>query len=289
MTVTIGDLLHEVRSLLAGAGVDSSRLDARVIVASVLDGGEAAVFGYPERDVSDADAHAVRALAQRRANREPMSQVLGRREFWSLDFEVTGDTLTPRPDTETLIEDVLAWAGRRQAGDTRPLRILDLGTGSGCILLSLLHALDGATGLGVDCSDDALKVAMRNAERLGLAGRAAFRKGNWMDGVDERFDLVVSNPPYIPTGDIGALDPEVARFEPLVALDGGLDGLAAYRTIAAGVRGVLAPGGAVFLEVGAGQARRVARLLADAGLAEVSVRADLASLDRCVSGFEPSP
>lgn len=285
MTIAIGELLYEVQTQLAEAGIENPRLDARVLLGNIVDGGEATVFGYPEREVPAVQVRKIRALAARRAAREPMSQVLGEKEFWSLGFEVTGDTLTPRPDTETLIEAMLAWAGRRNG---RPLRILDLGTGSGCILLTLLHAIPDAQGLGVDCSAAALGVARRNADRLGLSGRARFQQGNWTDGIDERFDLVVANPPYIPTGDIGGLDPEVARFEPLVALDGGLDGLVAYRRIAQSVGDVLAPDGAVFLEVGAGQAPEVARLLGDAGLADVSVRADLSGLDRCVCGFQPT-
>lgn len=281
---TVGELYREACEILSRAGIDSPRLDARVLLGAVIDGGEQAVFGYPERPVAPADARRARDLVAKRAARLPLSQVLGRKEFWSLDFEVTGDTLTPRPDTETLIGAVLAWISER---DLAAPRIVDLGTGSGCILLTLLHALPGARGLGVDCSAAALAVAGRNAARLGLAERADFTKGDWCAGLDGPFDVAVSNPPYIPTGDIGGLDPEVARYEPLVALDGGLDGLAAYRVLARSVRSVLAPGGLFALEVGAGQALAVCRLLGEAGFDEVSTHADLSGLDRCVLGTAP--
>lgn len=284
MTVTIGALLHEVQTQLADAGIDNPRLDARVLLGAVIEGGEAAVFGYPEREVEGGALRRVREMAKHRAAREPMSQVLGEKEFWSLMFEVTGDTLTPRPDTETMIEAVLAWAGKRAAPS---LRILDMGTGSGCIVLSLLHALPNATGLGVDCSGEALAVAKRNADRLSLGDRVQFQTGNWADGIETRFDAVVANPPYIPSGDIAMLDPEVARFEPLVALDGGLDGLDPYRVIAQSIRGVLAPGGAVFLEMGIGQENDVAEMLRTAGLEDIAIHADLSGLDRCVVGHNP--
>lgn len=282
--LTVGELYREACETLSGAGINNPRLDARILLGAVVDGGEAAVFGYPERPVASADVRRARDLVAKRASRLPLSQVLGRKEFWSLDFEVTGDTLTPRPDTETLIDAVLAWIAERKL--TAP-RILDLGTGSGCILLTLLHALPGARGVGIDCSTAALAIAKRNAVRLAMSGRADFVKGDWCAGAAGPFDVVVSNPPYIPTGDIGGLDPEVARYEPLVALDGGLDGLDAYRTLARSVQAVLAPGGLFALEVGAGQAAAVVRMFGDAGFDGVSTYADLSGLDRCVLGTAP--
>lgn len=277
---TLGELLKEARDTLAAAGIDTARLDARVLLGAVVEGGEAAVFGYPEREIPAVDVRRVRDLIAKRAARQPLSQVLGHKEFWSLDFEVTEDTLTPRPDTETLIEMVLDAVA---ANCCAPLRVLDLGTGSGCILLTVLNNLPNATGLGVDKGAGALAVARRNAQHLGLAGRAAFQAGDWAAGIDEAFDLVVSNPPYIPRADIGGLDPEVARFEPILALDGGLDGLDAYRVIAGDALALLKPGGQLFLEVGAGQADAVADLVRAGGLIDVAIRADLGRLDRCVS------
>lgn len=278
---TLGEIYKEACETLSAAGIDNARLDARVLLGAVIDGGEAAIFGYPEREVSVSDARRIRDLVSQRATRVPLSQVLGHKEFWSLDFEVTADTLTPRPDTETLIEAVVDAVGKRR---DEALRILDLGTGSGCILLTLLHALPKASGLGIDRSEEALRVARRNAKKMGLEERAVFIEGDWVKGVSEKFDFIVSNPPYIPSGDIGGLAPEVARFEPILALDGGLDGLEAYRIIAAAARERLLPDGEIFLEVGAGQAQRVAEMLKEGGLEEVDVFVDLAGLDRCVSG-----
>jgi release factor glutamine methyltransferase len=204
--------------------------------------------------------------------------VLGHREFWSLDFVVTEATLNPRPDSETLVEEVLA--ARR---DRPPARILDLGTGTGCLLLSLLKEWPGAWGMGVDRSEAAARVARLNAVRLGLESRSAVVVGDWADALDGTFDVVVANPPYIPDREIAGLAPEVARFEPRGALSGGPDGLDAYRSIARMLPRLLADGGIVALEVGAGQAPDVARLLAAGGLSDVRTARDLGSVERVVS------
>jgi release factor glutamine methyltransferase len=204
--------------------------------------------------------------------------VLGHREFWSLDFVVTEATLDPRPDSETVVEQVLA--ARR---DRPPTRILDLGIGTGCLLLSLLSEWPEAWGLGVDRSEAAAQVAQLNADRLGLGDRAAILVGDWADAVQGTFDVVVSNPPYIPEREIDGLAPEVARFEPRAALAGGPDGLDAYRMIARASSRLLVEGGLVALEVGAGQAADVARLLAAEGLSDVRAARDLGSVERVVS------
>jgi release factor glutamine methyltransferase len=276
--IRAGDLIASLTSRFAAAGIDDARFDARLLVAEVLGLAPGRLSAFPETEIPAALAERVEALARRRAAREPMSHVLGRRGFWTLDLAVSADTLAPRPDTETLVEAVLEQVADR----TAPLRLLDLGTGTGCILLALLSELPGATGLGIDRSDGALAVARANAVGTGLAGRAEFRQGDWADGLSGPFDIVVSNPPYIPDGDIDALEPEVARFEPRTALAGGADGLDCYRLLAPQVAALLAPGGLAGFEVGQGQDGAVAALLGAAGLLRVWSRRDLGGIVRCI-------
>jgi release factor glutamine methyltransferase len=209
------------------------------------------------------DVAAFHALVARRAAHEPLALIVGQREFWSLDLAVSPATLIPRPDSETLIEAALATF----AGRDLPRRLLDLGTGTGCLLLAALSEFPAAFGVGVDRSFAAVALAARNAAMLGLAGRAAFLCADWTLALDARFDLVLSNPPYIPTAQIDGLMPEVARYEPRSALDGGADGFSAYRRLVPDLARLLAPGGVAVLEVGAGQAPTVARLARSAGFA----------------------
>ncbi len=276
--LTVAQILHRAAERLAAAGIDTARLDARLLLGEVLSLEPRAVFSRPQWEPSAAERERFDALLQRRLAREPMSHLLGRRGFWTLELKVTADTLDPRPDTETVIEAVLDGLPERE----RPRRILDLGTGTGCILLALLAELGGATGLGIDKSPAALAVARANADSLGLAERAAFHLGDWGAGLEERFQVIVSNPPYIPDGDIDGLEPEVALFEPRLALAGGPDGLDCYRALAPQIARLLAPGGVAVLEVGMGQAGAVAGLLAAAGLTLGGVRRDLGGVERCV-------
>ncbi|CAA7612942.1 peptide chain release factor N(5)-glutamine methyltransferase [Magnetospirillum sp. SS-4] len=277
--LTVAQLLHAAAGRLAAAGIETSRLDARLLLAEALGMQPQRLSMHPQLEPSAAEAGRFEALLERRLSRRPMSQVLGRRGFWTLELAVSADTLTPRPDTETVVEAVLA----ALAGDRgRPRRVLDLGTGTGCILLALLSELGFASGLGIDRSDAALAVARRNAEALGLAGRAAFQSGDWGRGLAGVFDVIVSNPPYIPDAEIDGLEPEVARFEPRLALAGGADGLDCYRALAPDIARLLAPGGVAALEVGAGQAGDVAALLGAAGLEQREIRRDLGGIDRCV-------
>jgi release factor glutamine methyltransferase len=278
-----GDLVQDLTNRLRAAGVSSAHLDARLLVCHALGIERATLFAHPERALTPAELAAVEQLASRRLGREPMSHVLGRREFWSLDFRVTADTLDPRPDTETVVEAALDYTRDR----TRPWRVLDFGTGSGCILLSLLTELPQATGVGVDIGAATLAVAADNARRLGLADRVRFVQGDWGAGVDGSFDLIVSNPPYIPDGDIAGLEAEVARFEPRRALAGGPDGLDCYRVLAPQIARLLVPGGEAALEVGLGQDPMVAALLEQAGLALRGVRRDLAGIARVVVAGKP--
>ncbi len=262
---------------LSGAGVDSARLDAGLILGAVLGMDRATLLAENTRRLSGQEIARFEALLARRLERRPLAQVLGHREFWSLDFLVTEATLDPRPDSETLVEAVLA---SRQGNP--PARLLDLGTGTGCLLLSLLSEWPGAWGLGLDRSPEAAKVAARNASRLGLASRAAIVVADWSSGLRGTFDVVVANPPYIPEADLAGLAPEVARFEPRTALVAGADGLDDYRRIARALPELLAPGGLVGLEVGSGQAGAVAELLSAEGLLVSGTVRDLAMVERVV-------
>jgi len=237
-------------------------------------GGEPAPVGVAE---------ALRALAARRVRREPMAYLLGEREFWGLPFKVSPAVLVPRPDSETLIEAALVLMPDRQ----RPRRILDLGLGSGCLLLTLLREYPASRGAGLELSAEALAVARANAEALGVAGRADlvlgdWRQPRWQDRLDGPFDLIVSNPPYIEAGAIEQLMPEVARFEPQLALDGGPDGLAAYRAIATVAAELLASEGFLLVEIGEGQAPDISRIFASAGLKARAPWKDLAGIDRVI-------
>lgn len=275
---SIASSLGWAATLLGAAGVELPRRDARLLLAEALGGRPDLVTGYPERLLEPGQENRFRTLVERRAAREPVSRILGWREFWSLDLQVNPDVLDPRPESETVVEAVLARIDNRQA----PLRILDLGTGSGCLLLALLSELPRARGLGVDISSAALVIARKNARKLGLAPRAAFRQGDWAQGITGSWQAIVSNPPYIMDQEIGDLAPEVARYDPKLALSGGADGLAAYRSLAPQAARLLAPDGVLGLEVGAGQACEVGRLLGTAGLAVLDCVRDLAGQERCV-------
>jgi release factor glutamine methyltransferase len=272
----VGDILNHASTLLREHGVGTARLDARLIIEAATGLTREALLRSPDHE-PDAEARAaIATMIARRAGREPLSHILGVREFWSLPFQVTGDVLTPRPDSETVVEAVLELVGGRRG----PLRLLDLGTGSGCLLLALLHEIGGATGVGVDRSAAALEIAAANSRALGLAGRAEFRHGDWGSGLTSRFDVVVSNPPYLARRELAGLEPEVARYEPRAALDGGDDGLDAYRRLLPDVKRLLADGGFAALEHGVGQAGAVAGLAAAVGLTAIGRRRDLGGIDR---------
>ena len=254
----------------------SPTLDARIIVAHVI-GAAPSDLALREDESVGAEA-VVRAmvLAARRVAGEPVARIVGEKEFYGLAFGLSPDTLVPRPDTETVVEAVLA-AVLAQA----PVTVLDLGTGSGAILLALLAALPNARGLGVDVSAGAIATARANAERLGLSARATFAVGDWADGVAGRFDVITANPPYIETAAIAGLPVEVRDFDPHIALDGGADGLAAFRAVFADLDRVMANGGAAFVEVGAGQAHAVANIARAHRMVTV-FRRDLAGILRVV-------
>jgi release factor glutamine methyltransferase len=251
--------------LLRKAGIGSPELDARLLLCHAAGINQEAYVADPERRLLQ-DEHALYGrLIERRLDGEPVSRILGRREFYGRSFLVDRHTLDPRPETETLVEATLAFVARKGAWGQK-LRLLDLGTGTGCLLLTLLAELEGATGVGTDVSAAVLWLAGVNARDLGVEARARFVAGDWLDAVAWHFDLVVANPPYLTTAEIGQLPREVGRHDPLVALDGGPDGLKAYRRIAARAGEVLQPGGAILLEIGPTQADAVIALLRAAGL-----------------------
>jgi release factor glutamine methyltransferase len=274
---SIGACLEKGARHLAEAGIPDARREARLILAHALGIEPVTVLGYPERPVDDAGRY--ENMIARRAAREPLSHLIGRREFWSLEFEVTSATLDPRADSETLVEAALAAIPDRQAA----LSIVDFGTGTGCLLLALLSELPNATGIGVDVAEETLAVAQRNATRLGFADRAVFTIGDWGESLVGPVDLIVSNPPYIPAGEIAALQREVAEYEPRRALDGGADGLEAYRRLGPHISRILRPGGLAVLEFGLGQGAAVARLMSAEGLIAQGFSADLAGHDRCLT------
>ena len=287
MTVGCGRRRRDARVAAAfrAAGLATPELDARVLVGHALALDHAALAAQADRALADCEADAVAALAARRLAREPVARIVGAKEFWGLPLAVNAATLVPRPETETVVEAALAAidAGGPRA---RPLAIADLGTGSGALLLALLHELPNAFGVGTDVSVPALGMARANAEQLALAARARFVACDFGAALAPGFDLVVSNPPYVASGDIAALPPEV-RHDPRLALDGGADGLGCYRAIACEARRLLKPAGHLVLELGAGQAGAVAALLAAATLVPSPARSDLAGTARALVAIAP--
>jgi release factor glutamine methyltransferase len=280
MTTTLVKAWNGARDRLKAAGVDSPVIDARLLLEAAAGASRADILAEPQRPLTRGQADALDALIERRARREPISHILGRKGFWSIMLQVTPDVLTPRPETELLVDEAL----RRFAAPDR-FNVLDLGVGSGAILLAILAERPAAKGLGIDVSEDALAVARENAANLGLAGRTALLRGDWTSGLDgDGFDLVVANPPYVRSGDIETLDPEVRDYEPRLALDGGEDGLDAYRALAPEILRVLKAGGLFLVEIGHDQADAVKSLFAAAGAVDIRLTQDLAGHDRIVAG-----
>ncbi len=278
MATSVAQALDGATERLRAAGVEAARGDARLLLAHALGVGPEAIIGYPERPLSRDEGARFGRMTARRAAREPVSRILGRREFWSLEMKITPATLDPRPDSECLVGAVLA----RIAEPSAAIRILDLGTGCGCLLLALLSELPRARGLGIDMDLEALAAARDNARGLGLSARAAFAKSDWGRDLIGSWQLIVSNPPYIKDSAIADLTPEVARYDPPRALSGGEDGLEAYRQLAPQISRLLAADGMAALEVGRGQADAVERLLGEAGLGTLDRTRDLAGIERCL-------
>lgn len=281
---TYRELYEEGRRILEQAGLPDAALDARFLLEEVCGTNLQTLLVFPEKKVTEEEVNQYRAFIQRRKDREPTAMILGEWDFMGLTFRLNKSTLIPEQDTEVLVETALEELKRRGLGEA-PLRILDLCTGSGCILLSLLYELRNAGGLGTDLSEEALEAARENAVRLGLQERAAFRQGDlWEPVGDERFDLIVSNPPYVPTEVIPTLEPEVRCGEPYAALDGGEDGLVFYRRIMREAAGHLKPSGIIIVESGFDEAPQIAARMQDQKLRGIRTVKDYGGLDRVVLG-----
>ena len=284
MSLTLVQAWTSAVARLKAAGVDGPVIDARLLVEAAADASRADIIADPQRALSEEQAARLEDYISRREAREPVSHILGRRGFWKIMLRVTPDVLTPRPDTETLVELVL-----RDLPENKPFSLLDLGVGSGTILLSILAERPAGKGLGVDASSEALAVARDNAASLGLARQVALLRGDWTAGLGtSSFDLVVSNPPYIRSAEIDDLQPEVRDHEPRLALDGGPDGLDAYRLLAPEMLRVLRPGGRFLVEIGHDQSADVEALFRGAGGVSIATAKDLANRDRVVHGVKPA-
>jgi release factor glutamine methyltransferase len=275
---TRGWLVAEAASVLSAAGFEEPRREARRLIAETLGISQTELFGHPDHAVSDEQIRRARVLLDRVAAGEPLARLLGVGEFWGLKFVLSADTLDPRPETETIVEAVLS----RNVDRDRPLRFLDLGAGTGCILLALLAEFQNASGFGVDIAEGAVRTAVRNSALLGFADRAHFFVGDWVNAVSSGFDVIVTNPPYIATNTIPLLPREVAEYDPRRALDGGKDGFCSYRKIAEAAPRLLFRHGIVVMEVAASQADTVAALLMVNGLQVEEIKMDLAGIARCV-------
>lgn len=261
--VTASTARKAIALALKRAGIAGFTFEARILIEDLAGGSD---------PIDEAAAIRLNDALVRRLAGEPLWRILGAREFWGLSFALSAETLEPRPDSETLIEAALIHLAARRH---EPLRVLDLGTGTGCLLIATLREFPQATGLGIDLSPDAVATATGNAARNGVAERVAFRQGDWTDGVMERFDLILSNPPYIASDEVAELDRNVRDHDPHLALDGGLDGLTAYGALAVALPGHLEPGGRAILEIGAGQEADVIALMEQAGLRHLDSCRDL--------------
>ncbi len=280
MTLNLVQAWKGARARLEAAGLAGPVIDARLLVEAAADATRTDIVTDPYRPLTPAQEATLEGYLARRERREPVSHILGRKGFWKIMLKVTPDVLTPRPDTETVVEYAL-----RDFPEHAPWRVLDLGVGSGAILLAILADRPAAKGLGVDVSEEALAVARDNAASLGLAGRLALLRGDWTAGLDgDSFELVVANPPYIASDVIETLEPEVKDHEPRVALEGGADGLDHYRILAPEILRVLKPGGRFAVEIGYDQKAAVEALFREAGAVGVTTVKDLADRDRVVAG-----
>jgi len=278
-TPTLLTVWKAAQARLKAGRIDSPAIDARLLLEAAAGASRTDILTDPYRAVGDAQRQAYEAMIERRLRREPVSRIVGKKGFWKIMLNVTPDVLSPRPDTETILDvALLAFAPHES------FSVIDLGTGSGAILLALLSERTAASGVGTDISTEALAVARENAANLDLNARAAFLRTEWAAGfADHSFDLVVSNPPYIPTDHIPTLDPEVRDHDPHLALDGGPDGLQAYRDLAPEVMRILRPGGTFAVEIGWDQGPQVKALFEAAGFADVTVVKDLSNRDRVVT------
>jgi release factor glutamine methyltransferase len=278
-TTTLVSAWKAAQGQLKAARIDSPAIDARLLLEAASGASRLEILTDPHRSLTGDQQTVLAGYVERRLRREPVSRILGRKGFWKIMLNVTPDVLSPRPDTETILDIAMLAFEPAQA-----FSVIDLGTGSGAILLAVLSERPGAHGVGTDISFEALAVARDNAASLDLDGRATFLRTEWAAGFgDASFDLVVSNPPYIPSDDIPGLDPEVRDHDPLLALDGGPDGLQAYRDLAPEIARILKPGGTFAVEIGWDQGPAVKALFDAAGLEGVKVVRDLGDRDRVVT------
>jgi release factor glutamine methyltransferase len=280
---TRAEALAELRRTLARAGFESASLDARLLVLSALEIAATDLITRPDEPMTEAQIETLSGYTRRRLDHEPVARIIGEREFWGLPFTLSPETLVPRPDTETVVETALGLTPHKQA----PLLVADFGTGSGCILIALLRELPLARGLGIDRSLGALRTARRNAWANGVGERSLFALSDWGSALTGPFDLIVSNPPYIASPVILGLDAEVREHDPLLALDGGTDGLDAYRIILAEAERLLAPAGLLVVEIGYDQADALRHLAGVHGLEVLTVAHDLSNHPRCVALKRP--
>ena len=284
---SVSEALQLIAQTFRAAGIEDADADARVLAGHALHLDRARLISQSDRVLEAREVNAISGLAARRLKREPVSRILGRKEFWSLALAITPDVLVPRPETETVVEGALDFVVRNGLRMEK-LRILDIGTGSGALLVALLNELPNATGIGTDISRAALEAAQINVAQFGFESRSSLIACDMAAGVEGQFDLVVSNPPYIARGQIASLAPEVRDYDPMMALDGGDDGLTAYRSISADAKRILAQGGRLFVEMGAGQEPAVRELFTNAGLEVGIARNDLAGTPRVLgASFVP--
>lgn len=285
----------QMREKLQNSGVETAALDARLLLQHVLNASHADMIANPDRKISDEEASRLYNMTERRASGEPVSKIIGMKEFYGRDFIVTADTLDPRPETEVLIECALRFAkesdialshrereGPRNCGEGEGLKILDLGTGTGCIALTLLLELPDARAICVDVSDAALEITKNNAEKHGVLDRVTFIQSNWFENITDSYDLIVSNPPYIPESDIESLSKDVRKFDPILALNGGGDGLNPYKIIFSHLHAHLNYGGAAFFEIGFLQSEDITRLVKESRIRMVGITPDIAGIPRVV-------
>ena len=283
MSATLGTLMAEGVAALNEAGIENARMDVRILLARAagVDGGR--ISAWPEDEVAADKEAAFRDMIARRIGHEPVGRILGERDFWRHTFKLAPETLEPRPDSETLVE----WAIDFLEDNDAP-RVVDFGTGTGCLLLSTIGDLPGSSGIGLDISEGAVACARENARALDLDGQVEFRVSDWDSALDDReradgFDLVMSNPPYITRDEMETLSPEVQKFDPRIALTDEGDGLAAYRVLSQVAFDLAKPGGFVIFEIGRGQEKDVGQLLVEAGFVGVEYREDLGGIVRCVA------
>lgn len=285
------NLIQHCQQRLKEAGVGNPQLDTRLLIAHALHCDRAALITQNEREVTAEEMALIDAYINRRTAREPVGRIIGVREFWGLQIGVNEATLEPRPDSETLVTTVLNvmqdryYHQKSLARGEGAFHVLDLGTGSGCLLLAILSEWKEAFGTGIDRSKKALEQAAANATSLGFSDRVKFKQGNWLSGLSGRFDVVICNPPYIKTDDIQGLQPEVKLYDPPLALDGGADGLAPYNQIIPMLPHYLNQDGAAFFEVGKGQAQDIAELMRSVGFKKITTQKDLGGVARCVGGI----